>query len=325
MPDSDPSARFKINAWILFAAAAFFVVGLILLFIAIQLPPTLGEGETTKPNYFAQGMSQLATILIISGVWSAVYDFLVRREFIRILDQDSEKITANLTQKIESIRYERVAQIAELTQQIAKSDEDRQLGMRMTWANCKDINFKSFLNSGDQLDIVMNDGQWWLSSNHANIEQRFLMKGGTTRVFLVDPKSIFIDILASKVGRSAVELGSRIKKTVDELQAIDRPDHNLEIYFHNLYNPYSLFLSNKGAFLTFYYFSTMRIVSPAFWFEPAGEDCQVERFKKDIEQLISDSAQIHPKSETAPGGLGAAEQADTAESRKNKKKSKPKS
>jgi hypothetical protein len=104
-----------------------------------------------KKNVFISICEHICTALFIAGVWHGVHEFFVKKNFIRINDENTDRIL----------------------QEIATAKKDRKLGLVDTFHDVDAYRFSELIHHPTRLTIVLTDGYHWLSDHLESIRKRF--------------------------------------------------------------------------------------------------------------------------------------------------------
>lgn len=105
------------------------------------------------------------------------------------------------------------------------------------------------------LMVVMNDGRSWINSNREVLGRRVADGASKTKVVLLHPKSEFIGVLVKKNKKTRVQQIEEIRRSFDVLRAAAANLGNLEIRGHHGFNPFTLILTDRYAFVSPYLFN----------------------------------------------------------------------
>ncbi len=258
MKNTIPRVRWKFVNWL--AIATFTILSLLLLILSILI----------EDVFWSTVFNQLSTILLISGIWAIIYEMFLRTDFIRITDENTEKI----------INYVRV------------SDEMEKLGLLEIREDSLTFDYKPMFLESKELDIVINHGRTWVSRNSFILRKRFQDPTKKTRIFMLHPDSPMIEVISRKEGLPVSGVKDKISDAIRMLNEIRTETTQLEIYGHFLFNPFSILLADEYAVSTGYYFALGRRTVPLYKFGPIEGDCFFKVIKEDIEALIDFSEEI---------------------------------
>ena len=146
-----------------------------------------------------------------------------------------------------------------------------------------------FLDDSEDLIVIINDGRSWVRSYREKLAERSKTKSNT-RIILVHPKSDFITTLTKKNGKTIETQIEELRASVNIVEEIANDGGRISIYGHNLFNPASLFLSEKKAVVMPYYFNEAGNL-PVLIFENKGDDSLYESYRKDALKLLEKHAQ----------------------------------
>jgi hypothetical protein len=137
------------------------------------------------------------------------------------------------------------------------------VGVKRTFAGDSTI-LDDIAESRDLL-VVMNDGRSWVSSNREVLAHRIADPGKTTRIVLLHPKSDFLGVLTRKNGKTLAQQVEDARRSFEALQADATRPGALEIRGHYGFNPFTLILTAKHAFISPYFYNE-RGALPLFTF-----------------------------------------------------------
>lgn len=273
--DTAIRVRWKLTSRIVFAG--FIILGLVLL-LASQLL------ASNKPNNFVSlVLNQLATALLVGGLWTGVYETFLRDDFIRINDENTGKLLSAAETILESGRQNTQT----LLNKISVSEQEELLGLVEANSASNKYDYTDLITNSKALVLLLNDGRTWVSNHADQLRRRFADPEKTTKIFLLHPLSPMIPTHARKVGTTTQSLQLKIAETIEMLGTLRTANTSLEVYGHYLYNPYSLFIGDHYAVLTTYFASKGRRTVPMFRFEDQDgqPDCYYKQLKEDVEVL----------------------------------------
>jgi hypothetical protein len=284
--------RWTYKHWLVFAG--LIVVSLLILLLSTNF---------LEPHSFLSAfLNQLSTALLISGLWSGVYDLFLRREFIDIHENHAQQVISATT-RLESTVKDSTGTISEalvqsadqLSQQLSFAKREELLGLAEARLSAHDYDYTHLILHSENLVLVLNDGRTWVSNHAALLKKRFTDSSKKTAVFLLHPNSSMLEVLAKKVGSNRESLQRKIYETVDLLKDVKTDSTQLAIYGHYLYNAYSLFMGDTYAVVTPYFNSKGRRTVPLFRYDDReGQgDCYYQQLREDVEVLKLDSADLN--------------------------------
>ncbi|HTK30703.1 MAG TPA: hypothetical protein VL332_01975 [Candidatus Saccharimonadaceae bacterium] len=253
------------------ALAALAIAGLLCMFVS-----TLPAPE----SFWNRALNSLAAALLIGGSWSCVYEFWLRHDFITMNDENTRRILDRLH----------------------LSDREEELGLSEAHIKSDNYDYSDLIGSARNLTILMNDGRTWVSVHNESLRKRLSDPGKRTRVFLLEPDSEMVAVMARKTGTSVDALQSKIRETVERLASLSGAGTTLEVRGHSLYNPYALFMGDEYAIMTPYFAAQARQSVPLFKFKNMAGDCLYKKLVFDMEALVLDSKMLLPAPPPAATG-----------------------
>ena len=265
--------------------------------IAGLLMSTLGLGSLLWSIYGRHGtaaesvLRELATVLLVGGVLSLVFEFLQRRDFMLALDENADALRTSMrdhhTVVLEETRQHHAAVLGLV--KLARQAESMGLVEARSEGG---FDYRELLIRSGELVIALNDGRTWVSTNAAYLKQRFREENKTTTVYLVHPRSSLVDVLARKEGIDRNGFLHKLAETVLMLNQLREQGTQLEILGHHLFNPHSVFLGDQYVVLTPYFHSRGRRIVPAYKFENREGDSFYKEIKNDLLALRMDAEDI---------------------------------
>lgn len=179
------------------------------------------------------------------------------------------------------------------TKEIISRVSDKSIpGLVEIYGDSGKYDYGDVLESQRKLNIVLNDGRTWVSVHREKLRQRFSNPANETTIFLIHPNSQMIPILARKGSTDARALHQKLSETIAILKSLARPDSQLEILGHHLFNASALFVGEHKAVVTPYFISRGGRTVPAFVYEDIGGPCYFRDLIDDIDRLRIDSEDI---------------------------------
>lgn len=249
------------------------LVSLVLLSISLVGMLTL---EILKHNYnikediFLAIAEHICTATFIAGVWHGIHEFFVKRNFIRIMDENTESIL----------------------KEISTAKRDRKLGLIDTYHDVDAYHFTDLVAHPTELTIVLNDGYHWLSDHIQTFRKRFADPTKKTTFVFVHPDSELVSVISRKIGWQPEEYRKKIINTIKVLTRERKADTHLNILGHFSIGYHSAFLADSKLVVTPYFFSKKKQNPPVFIFNDTERDCFVSKVKDDLEQLIIEATDI---------------------------------
>jgi len=252
----------KVTLKIKLIILSLIVIGLLILIISI----TSFEG-----GFWKTFLNTISTALIVSGVWTSINQYFLRKDFISLHNSHTDRI-------IEKIDFSRVS---------------REIGINRLFSTADKYDYKNLILNSEKLTIVLNDGRTWLNWNLESMQARFNDETKETVFIFLHPNSDFLEIMAHKVSSTRDVLKTKVVETIKMLNSIKTEKTNLAIFGHHFYNSHSVFLTEDIAVMTPYTISRARKVPIVFEFlENTDLNCYYNKIKDDIHVLLQDSEDI---------------------------------
>jgi len=256
----ETAARVRWRAKSIFAIAALIIAGLICLVLSLCV----------TPGFWASLLTQLSTAFLVGGLWTGVYELYMRRDFVRIQDENRD----------------------ELLDKISLAETEESLGFSRICPDANTYDYTHLIEDSPSLHLVLNDGRTWVSNHSDALRRRFQAPGLETTVFLLHPDSQMLDVLAVKVNSTRQKLREKIGETVKMLRELVGDETKLRVLGHYLYNPHAVFVGQEVAVVTLYFTSRGRKSVPALVFEDRDQPCFYRKLKEDIMDLEHDADDI---------------------------------
>ena len=167
-----------------------------------------------------------------------------------------------------------------------------QLGLAAAYEDASHFDYSQALCDSHQLTIVLNDGRTWLSVHRDRLRKRLQDPTRETTIYLIDPRSEMVCILARKGSIEPDVLRSRIYESIELLKELVSDKSQLEVLGHSLFNPYSLVLTEHCALIVPYFVSRGGRTVPLYVYEDTGGDCYYRELAKDTLGLRMDSKSL---------------------------------
>lgn len=251
----------------------FIILGLSLIIIGGVF---LWFSTTTLWNDSARQIAgELASVLLISGIWTIMQEYFVKSDFEQ---QKNELIN----------RVELLYQSAQRVQNIGLVD---------ILSDSRQRNKAPLIESAKHFTLVVNDGRTIIGSNILSFQRRFSRMETTTRFVVTHPESEYVPLLAHKTGLTSKEIKIKINEAckilVDEYNKLPEDSRgDFKIYGHHMPGMFTVFLTEETLLLIPYIFSNRKTHVPLFEFQPKSEDMPYSHFKSDIESLIADHSEL---------------------------------
>lgn len=237
--------------------------------VIVGLGALLGS-QFVEQDFWSSLLSDAASAFLITGVVSTVYEQFLRRDFISITDNNTQKIL----------------------DKINLSEQGEELGLVEAVKDSTSYDFGDIIVESETLEILVNDGRTWCSVNSEDLRNRFSDPEKSTKIYLLHPDSEMISVMSRKTGTSEGALQDKIQETLDMLDRLSDENTDLEVYGHHLYNPYSLFVGDSFACLTTYFASRGRRSVPLLKFTKMEGDGFYDQLKDDLEDLSLDAESL---------------------------------
>ena len=270
---SHTTTQFRFQVKTVIAVLVFAISGLLLLIASLQM----------TPGFWATLMNQLSTALLVGGIWTGIYEFFMRNDFVRMNTE----------------------QTAAVLDRIRLSEGGESIGLTDVYPDSSIFDFDSLLRDPPTLTILLNDGRTWVSTHSERLRARFSNPALRTTIFLLHPDSPMLQVLARKVGSSQESLRSKIAESIHMLKSLRSESTQLEILGHHLFNPHALFLSPDAAALTPYFAARGRRTVPLMRFRDNSPASFVHKLRDDMIDLRNDSESIIDYASPGPATASA--------------------
>lgn len=254
----------------LIAAVILTVVGFALTVALATILKSLKEDFHILHVIF----EHLATALTIAGLWHIISEFMMKRDFIRI----GNKVVQEF---IESSRQDK----AQIIQSISNARKDSKLGLIDTYHDVSAFSYSEFIAHPAELTIVLGDGYSWVSMHLDVLRDRVCDPSKTTKLFIIDPGSPAMDLVAKKMRMKADLYRDRALLTIETLRRELIPGSKFTIFGHPSIPHHAVYLGDRLA-ITPYFFSTKKRSPPVFVFEKGS---YVSRVQADLSELEKES------------------------------------
>lgn len=254
--------RFRFLTLLVVCVCVIFGLG---LFIAALVQPD-GVGK--------QICEHLATVVLVGATSAVTTEFLLRRDFVRMIDENAERI-------LEKIKL---------------AGQEDALGLREVQRELIHVEVLSrlILESQD-LTVMINDGRTWVSNNSTRLETRFRDPTKNTTFVLLDPDGPIVAVQARKESVDAESIRGKVRQTVQILCTLAKKETDLKILVHDFYNPQTVFLGDDVAVVTPYFTAPGRKPIPAFIFRNTGDASHFSLLRQDALELVKHSKAIDRK------------------------------
>jgi hypothetical protein len=174
----------------------------------------------------------------------------------------------------------------------------------------EDNSVLSEIEESRELIVVQNDGRSWVDSNRERILGRLADPNKTTRVVLYHPRSPFLRTLIEKNGKRFEDQIGDIKRSHTILTASQVNPEALSVRGHFGFNPYTLVVSDRYAFMSPYHYHEAGKL-PLLKFSRHAPNPLYYSLRKDAELLYDNARPITPEDfDIALKAAGTAEISD---------------
>lgn len=255
---SDLRDKFRLGYFLW--ATIFIIAGCFLLYISTIL----------TDKFWSSLFNQLSIALMISSVSSVIYEFSLRQDFVRIIDEN----TSEIIKEVGLIRQKSYLGLIELKDEAGRYD------------------YSHLISESTNLVIILNKGSSWYSVNSEDLKKRFKDSSKITEIFFLHPDKNHeaLSVLSRKENLPVESIKTDIENTIEKLKHIKRQDTKLTIYGHQLFNPYSLYFGDDYAVITPYLHTRRPCL--LFKFEAGTPTCFYEELKNDIDDLRNKAEEI---------------------------------
>ena len=263
------------------------IVGLIFMVIALTNDPKVHPLLTKFSEH-------LSTVMLVAGFTGALYEFILRNEFISITNTQTNHLQNGIIQ----LGKEAIERASNIKDYFVGGVELRKLGIEHCVNESSHFDFSGFIKETDNLYAVLNDGRTWVGSHYDSFVERFKDPNKKTVIMIMHPDSKAIDLHAEKIGCDRNSLLMKIEDTIRTLKKANETNNvNVKILGFYLYNTMSVFVSEDSAIITPYFLSKVRRTPPVLVFSSNGPDSFCSKIYEDIRSLEKDSVDIsnYPK------------------------------
>lgn len=152
--------------------------------------------------------------------------------------------------------------------------------------------YDALFAQSQRLVIALNDGRTWLSVHRDRLRRRVQDTSKETTIFLIDPNSEMVGVLARKGSTTKNAIQARIAESVQLLSELVVPGAQLEVLGHSLFNPHAAVVGDNRALLTPYFASRGGRTVPVFCFEDSGPQSFFRQLRDDLEALRTDAREL---------------------------------
>ena len=237
---------------------------IILLLMLLGLFSIVIKQNLGQVHWLFPYLSELSSILLVSGVLTFLYRVFMDREV-----------------------YDQLKQLFHIHDSIIDG------GLNEVLPESQDFNFARLIEKNQTLSIVMNDGMRWIGNNAVRLRERFNKSGLLTEIFTVDPERCFLKCLSEKTQVTQDELKEKINGSWKRLKVMFEESEKrgiLKIYALKNYPTISIFLTEDESVITLYQVSSGRTNVPLFEINKVNNNKSLFEFlKKDVDTLRSES------------------------------------
>jgi hypothetical protein len=270
---------------------------------------------------------EIATIIVVSGLWTGIYESFLKAKFIEAFEDETEKQKKEIVQSLQKIvrneireeddgilsclddQNKRLAEVSKaLSEKIEKSASILRIEMGITESMEKIGLVRVFEDSYNQPDyqemilksrkltILLNNGDSWLTGGNGEkvrwFEKRFLDEEKETTFILIHPEAPALEVIALREKKKAPEFKYKIGNTVKILRGLKKEKTKLNICGYKLYYPYSLYITEEFALFSPFMAASGKGSIPGYQYVSRGEDCFYTKLLKDIEALMEHTESI---------------------------------
>ncbi|WP_165175275.1 hypothetical protein [Desulfovibrio sp. ZJ369] len=233
-----------------------------ILFVLVVISMWLSEKFPDQKLYF----DQFSSVVMISGIWTILYDIFLKKDFLYIVKNNMCLIN-NRINAFENIE---------------------RTGLCHIESDANSFKFESFIQSNRKITILLNDGRTWISHNEQYFEKND--HEDTDIIFIIThPDSEMINILARKQNLTCEQIKIKIDEFIGSIKRInDKRQNKIKVFGHKLYNPNSIFLGESEVIMSSYLVARGRGCVPLYIYKNKGNESYYEQVKKDLNGIISD-------------------------------------
>ena len=154
------------------------------------------------------------------------------------------------------------------------------------------FSYEDLIRDSKELTVVLNDGRSWIPAHRELLRTRLATAGVVTRVCLLHPASPYLTLLVHKNGKDLAVQVKEIRGSVSILNSEAPAWADFEVRGHDRPSPYCLYLTEKLA-----------VVTPYFFFEAgslpmlliAGDSALYGEYRTDARKLLAEARPILPE------------------------------
>lgn len=294
------------------------IAGLIFLIASLALS-LLKLGWWT--DFLSSMFREVATILIVSGLWTGIYESFLKSKFIEAFKDETEQQKIEIVQSLQTIvrneirqedegilsclddQNKRLAEVSKtIYEKIEKSASILRIEMGVTESMEKiglvrvfedtynQPNYQQMILTARKLTILLNNGDTWLTGGNGEkmkwFEKRFLEEEKETTFILIHPDAPALEVIAQREGKKSHAFKQKIENTVNTLRRLKKEKTKLDVYGYKLYYPYSLYLTEEYALFSPFMAASSKGSIPGYQYVGRGEDSFYEKLLGDIQALM---------------------------------------
>lgn len=244
----------------LLIASILIILGLVCYFVQTKIPIQTNPGLNTI-------FGNLGSAVLICGLLNLLQDLITKK-----YDDDRLRELLGISLSI------------------------KQSLLKTILTDSSEYNYKDIIMKSINFHAIMNDGLRWIGNNSAFLEKRFSKKATMTEFYLVNPEGMFCPALALKTEKEVCDLQSKIKSSVDQIEATfnrSKRQGTLRIYYLKNYPTQTLFYSDDSVIVTPYQTSSGRSIIPLYEYKYIkGEQSIASHLFGDLKNVREESVLI---------------------------------
>lgn len=274
---------------------------------------TLWPGASATRDAFLKELgTQVAAALLIGGLWTLVNEFMLRREFLRILETNAVQLSREAHALDESLREGHTALSRQidsgtglLLRKIEFAKQAQAVGLVEVHASYASYDFKDLILNSSELMIVSNNANAWIARNAEALRKRFSDPKRHTTFILLHPSADVLETLARKYGTERDDLRKEIRNTVNHLRVLGEGGGKVSVYGHFLVNAYSSYVGDEYAVIVPYVNAPKQHPRPLLRItDREGQaDCLYKHVRRECSALAEQSLELL---ELPPSGSASA-------------------
>jgi hypothetical protein len=262
---------------------------------------------------------QVGAALLVVGVWTAVQEYLIRRDVEQQNQQLLQTIVTQSQSLLHTVEAHHQVEIQENEQLLENVEtlhsferEVRDIGLTKVLDKSTAFNYFNFIENSQELTFVLRDGRTWLSAHLDAFRSRFRDSGKKTRFIVVHPLSEYMDDLARGVNVSKQYQKDKVLDAcnllIGEYERLPESSRGeLEILGHYLTSVLAVYMSEKTLLIEPYFFSVGHNKPPLFAVEPRTEESYYARVKSDLVDLVENHSELLYRNGKKSGVLTSVE------------------